>query len=119
MKTVAVSTVLLRKGFFLSMSLFLQKEKQISKRWQNKRCFYGNPRKNAAKMKPFELAGFATSVKPSESLSEGGWAKEPLPAFPCVPSGASPAEKKKWRKKHYTCMYTLKGPVHNSSLMRV
>lgn len=75
MKTVAVSTVLLRKGFFLSMSLFLQKEKQISKRWQNKRCFYGSPLKKTANMKPFELAGFATSVKPSESLSEGGWAK--------------------------------------------
>lgn len=70
MKTVAVSTVLLRKGLFLSVLLLLQKEKQISKRWQRERYFYGSPLKNAANMKPFELAG-SMSVKPSASLSEG------------------------------------------------
>lgn len=63
-----VSTVLLRKGFFLSMFLFLQKEKQTSKRWQKKKYFYGSPLKNAASMKPFEFAG-STSVKPNVSLS--------------------------------------------------
>lgn len=100
MKTVVVSTVLLRKGFFLSMFLFLQKEKQISKHWRKKKCFYGSPLKKAANMKPFELAG-STSVKIHPSVKDAG-PKGLYPHFLFCPysdhGAASPAEKRKLKK---------------------